>query len=277
MQTYNSEHGKEAILNYYNMLIGTIKIPYKELDMNTKFGNTHIFEFGNPLAPPLILLHGSSMNSAMWFGDVENFVKDYHVFALDMPGEPGKSSEIQYPFDTSDYSDWLLEVINSLNLDKISLIGLSLGGWLATKFSICNLERVSKLVILCPAGIGSQNHEFKEIALSLLPKGKEGLEELFLKINGSTVIPDIVLNFQKLIAAFFNTRKEEIPLFTDEQLASLNMPVLLFVGGKDILLRSDETAERISRLVKNAEIVVFPEKGHSLVGLSLEILAFLNK
>ncbi len=274
---FHTEDGKLTIMNYYDKLIEKIEIPHKQLTVPTEFGSTFVFEFGEPTAEPMILLHGSSMNSAMWFGDIKEFYKQHHVFAIDMPGEPGRSEEIQYPFDTDDYSNWLCSVMDKLNLDKAVIVGISLGGWLATKFAVNHLSRVSKLILLCPAGIGSQNNAFKEIALSLLPKGEEGVNELFRIINGDDDIPELALNYQKVIGRFFNSRTEEIPLFTDQQLEAITVPTFLFIGGKDILLKSDETAQRVKNLIPKADITMYPEKGHSLIGLSKEIMEKISK
>ena len=273
---FHTEDGKLAIMNYYDMLIEKIEIPHKQTTVQTEFGSTFVFEFGEPTSEPMILLHGSSMNSATWFGDIKEFYKQYHVFAVDMPGEPGKSEAIQYAFDTDEYADWLCSVLDKLGLDQAIIVGLSLGGWLAAKFAVKHQSRISKLILLCPAGIGSQNNAFKEIALSLLPKGEEGVNELFRKINGDDDIPELALNYQKLIGMFFNTRKEEIPLFTDKQLQSITVPTFLFVGGNDILLKSEETAQRVKNLVPKADITIFPEKGHSLIGLAKEIIEKIN-
>ncbi|WP_243145970.1 alpha/beta fold hydrolase [Clostridium chromiireducens] len=43
--------------------------------------------------PPLILLHGSGMNSVMWLRDIKEYSRTYRVYAIDMLGEPGKSDE----------------------------------------------------------------------------------------------------------------------------------------------------------------------------------------
>jgi siroheme synthase (precorrin-2 oxidase/ferrochelatase) len=58
------------------------------------------------------------------------------------------------------------------------------------------------------------------------------------------------MNYIKLIAWAFNSRQEPIPIFSDEELSRLLMPLIVFVGKKDIMLRSDETAERIAKLCK---------------------------
>lgn len=277
MKAFRTQEGKQAVIEYYNMLLSKIAIPYKELNLSTRYGNTFLLAAGDEAKEPLILLHGSSMNSAMWIKDMEEMSKHYRVYAVDLPGEPGRSSEEQLPFDTMDYVIWLNDVLKVLNINSVNLVGISLGAWLSAKFSINYPQKVKKLVLLCPAGIGGQNHEFKNIAMSLLPKGEEGVNELFCMINGEKPIPEIMLNYQKLIASVFNVRQETVPIFSDEELGHLIMPSLLMVGEKDIMLNSLETAERYKKQVLNSDIVVLPEAGHSLVGLSKEIIDFLIK
>lgn len=277
MNAYKTPEGKHAVISYYNIMLQKFRIPHEELNINTVCGPTHILAAGKPEHEPLILLHGSSMNSVMWIRDMETFSEHYRVYALDLPGEPGKSSEEQLPLDTLDYVNWLDDVLNVLGINKVNLAGISLGAWLAAKYSIYHPKNVRKLALLCPAGIGGQNHAFKEIAISLLPKGEEGVNELLRMINGGKEIPEIMLNYQKLIAATFNSRQEPIPLFTDKELQRLSMPSLLIVGQKDIMLNSMETAERYGRLVSNSRIEVLSDAGHSLTGLAAEITEFLRQ
>jgi pimeloyl-ACP methyl ester carboxylesterase len=67
-----------------------------------------------------------------------------------------------------------------------------------------------------------------------------------------------------------------MPLFEDEELKRLEMPVLVIVGEKDALLHSRKTAERLSRLLPQATIEVLPDQGHVLIGLQERVLAFLT-
>ena len=276
IKAFKFEIGKSVILDYYDSLLENLTIPYERLNIDTNYGNTFILAAGKLENPPMVLLHGSSMNSAMWIGDIQKLSDNYRIYAPDIPGEPGRSDERQFPIDTLDYSNWLLDVFNALKIDKAILIGASLGAFFTIKFSVNHSDRVNKLVLLCPAGVGFQNQEFKSIAMSLLTKGEKGLNELLAKINGDNPIPEVFLNYQKLIGLFFNSRQETIPIFTDDELKKLTMPCILFVGGKDIMLRSDEIIKRFSELVPHAERVMLKDKGHSLSGLSDEITEFLN-
>ncbi len=113
--------------------------------------------------------------------------------------------------------------------------------------------------------------------MRLLPQGEAGVNELFRLINGGNEIPEVMLNYQKLIAFCFNARQEPIPLFTDEELSRLTMPGIVFLGEKDIMLNSNETAARVRRLLPHFEVVEFPSLGHSLAGQGDDVLGFLVK
>lgn len=277
MKAFKTAEGKQAVIAQYKAMIKEAGVSHEEMYVNTGYGETFLLATGDKDKAPVILLHGSSMNSLMWAKDMERLRKDYRVYAPDLPGEPGRSDEEQLPLDTMDYANWLGEVLDALGIDTVSLVGISLGGWLAAKFAIAHPSRVSKLVLLCPAGIGGQNEAFKDIALSLLSQGEAGADELLRRINGGNTLPERMLGYQKLIASVFNGRQEPIPMFTDEELRRLTMPCLLMVGAKDIMLHSAQTAQRMEAQVPGAKIVLLPEAGHSLTGKAEDIALFLKE
>ena len=273
---FKSEEGKKEVLKYYDMLLTKGSLPHEKLMVNTSYGETFIIGMGKKELPPLVLLHGSGMNSAMWIKEMDEYSQTHRVYAVDMPGEPGKSDERQLPFESDDFSNWLNEVFDALSIDRASIVGISLGAWLGTKFAIKYSDKVDKLVLLCPAGIGAQKKSFifKFLFYSLL--GEKGIDKLYYKINGDKPIPDIMLSYQKLIAKHFNFRRVTIPIFSDNELKKLTMPVALFVGGKDVMLHSEKTANRLGLLLNHAEINFIQEEGHSIVNHGNEIRKFLN-
>lgn len=267
-RAFKTQQGRDEVLKYSDMLLEKLTIPYERLNINTRYGNTFCIAAGDITAPPMVLLHGSSMNSSMWVSDILKYHKKYRVYALDIPGEPGRSDERQLPFTTSDFDDWLNDVFNELSINKAIVIGASLGAWLGAKFAIRYPEKIDKLVLLCPAGIGTQNKKFIFKALFHMIFGEKGIRKLFKIINGDVDMPEIILKFQILIGRNFNTRKEPIPIFSDDEIRRLAMPVFLFVGAKDIMLNSMETVERMKKLVPNARINILPEGGHSIINLT---------
>lgn len=272
---FKSQEGKSAVLKAYNSLLENWMAPNEKLYINTRYGSTFVIASGKKDAPPLILLHGSAMNSIMWAGDVREYSRDYRVYAVDIPGEPGRSDENQLPFEGPAFAEWLKDVYDALSIRKASLIGISLGAWLSVKFSVCYPEKVDKLVLLCPAGIGTQRTSFLFKAMAYMLLGEKGMKKLYKKVNGNQPMPDEMLEYQKLIGKNFNYRREIIPLFSDSELKRLTMPVKLFVGGKDIMFHSEMTAKRLGGLLPHADINVLPEAGHVLINLTGEIAAFL--
>ena len=65
-----------------------------------------------------------------------------------------------------------------------------------------------------------------------------------------------------LIHKNFRPRMVKMPVFSDDALQRLTMPVMAILGGKDVLLDSAATKRRLERNVAHAEIRYFPEAGH---------------
>ncbi|MGL4106679.1 alpha/beta hydrolase [Clostridium sp. LP20] len=276
ISAFKSKEGKRDVIEYYNSFLQNSTFSLEELYVDTEYGKTFIIAAGEKSSPPLVLLHGSAMNSVMWLKDIEKYSVTYRVYAIDMIGEPGKSEETQLPLEDDSYSKWLNEVFNGLTLDKASIIGISLGGWLGTKFAISYPEKVDKLLLISPSGIGPQRKSFLFKCIGHMIFGEKGMDKLYYKVNGNQPIPEKMLKYQKLIGKNFNNRTEIIPIFSDEDIKRLNMPTTLFVGLKDIMLHSDKTAKRLERLLPQAKINICPEAGHTIINLTDEINKFLN-
>jgi pimeloyl-ACP methyl ester carboxylesterase len=273
---FKSQEGKREILKIYDSLLEEWYSPNEKFYINTRYGDTFIIASGKKDAPPLILLHGSAMNSVMWLKDVQEYSRDYRVYAVDIPGEPGKSDENQLPFSGSDFAEWLSDVFNALSIEKASLIGISLGAWLSIKFAVHFSEKVDKLVLISPAGIGPQRKSFLLNVMFHMILGEKGVNRLYKKVNGNQPIPDLMLKYQKLIGENFNYRREIIPLFSDSEIMQLNMPTVLYVGEKDIMLHSEKTAKRLGDLLPHAKVNVIPEAGHVLINLTNSIVGFIE-
>lgn len=273
---FKTQEGRNDVLKGYDIFLDKWASSYEKFYINTRYGKTFIIASGEKSNPPLILLHGSGMNSVMWLSDIEKYSKSYRVYAIDILGEPGKSDESRPLLSGSHYAEWLENVFKELSLEKANVVGISLGAWLAIKFSVSYPEKVSKLVLLCPSGVGPQRSSFifKAIFYTLL--GEKGIDKLYYKINGDQPIPEEMLKYQKLIGKNFNYRRETIPIFSDDELKLLTIPTVLFVGLKDIMLYSDKTARRLESLLPQAEINILNGAGHSNINDVDKIITWLN-
>ncbi|NPV91009.1 MAG: alpha/beta hydrolase [Firmicutes bacterium] len=275
-QVFKSTEGKNRVLAVYDSVLGSWPVPLKEMHIDTRLGCTYVIASGDEASPPLVLLHGTSSNSAFWCGEVVEYARFRRVYAVDIPGEPGRSGDIQHPIKGTDYTGWLLDVWHGLGLDRAALLGVSLGGWAAIGFASRHPERVDRLVLLCPSGVGPQRLSFMFRAIPLMLLGEKGADRIARMVAGGQSIPREALEYSKLISRSFNLRAESVPIYPDAELSQLTMPTLLYAGKKDVLLDSAKTGERLKRLLPRVEAHLLTGQGHILTGLSGEIASFLK-
>jgi pimeloyl-ACP methyl ester carboxylesterase len=277
---YKSAAGEAAVRERYSVMLDHWPVPNERLRLPTSWGETFVMACGPRDAPALILLHGSALNSAMWMGDVASWSQHFRVYAVDMIGEPGFSAPSRPPLASGAYVAWLEEVMAGLGAGRASMVGISLGGWLALEFATNRPERVTALALLCPGGVG-RHRNILFWALPLLMLGSWGRRRLMRRIGGPLLSKDAPPHarafgeFMRLIFTHFRPRKERLPRFGDEALRRLTMPVMAVLGGKDVFIDSAGTRSRLAALVPPAEIHFLPEAGHFLPGQTGPILDFL--
>jgi pimeloyl-ACP methyl ester carboxylesterase len=246
----------------------------------TREGETFIVACGDQNAPPLLLLHGGMANSAMWMGDIAAWAARFRVYAVDVIGEAGLSAPLRPALASDAHALWLDDVMQALSLIQASMVGVSLGGWLALDYATRRPERVESLAVLCPAGVGRQKIGivFKTIPLRMLGRwGRQKAAELVLGKAPENPSPALryFLDFMALIHKNLRPRMVKLPVFSDEALQRLTMPVMAIVGGKDVLMDSAETKRRLEHNVPQAEVHYLPEAGHFIPRQTEPILEFL--
>lgn len=274
---FKSIEGKNSILAVYDSLLEKWPVPFEKINLKTRCGDTFVIVGGDRSLPPLILLHGSSSNSAMWIGDISEYTKYYRVYAVDLPGEPGKSVDIRPDLTTSAYSDWMKDVFDEFKIEKASFVGISLGGWLAIKFALVYPDKINRLVLLCPSGIGPQKASVMLYMLPLKLLGKWGEVKTIKKVMGIKEISEETIEYSRLISKNFSPYMGLVPVFSDEELKRLSSPIMLIVGEKDALLDSKKTAERVKKALPYAQIILLPGAGHGLIDQKERILPFLRE
>lgn len=98
-------------------------------------------------APPLFFLHGIGGNRHNWIGQMTALSDDYACHAWDARGY-GLSDDYDGPLHLADFSADLLRVLDTLEVAKAHLCGLSMGGRILQEFAIRHPERVATLILL---------------------------------------------------------------------------------------------------------------------------------
>jgi pimeloyl-ACP methyl ester carboxylesterase len=85
-----------------------------------------------------------------------------------------------------------------------------------------------------------------------------------------------VAEYLALMFTHFLPRQDRLPVFPDEALRRLTMPLLVIISGRDAMLDSYDTAKRINRIVPHANVTLLPDVAHSIIGQPQPILDFLR-
>jgi pimeloyl-ACP methyl ester carboxylesterase len=279
---YKTSEGQHLVEEQYRRILSYWPVANRQFQVPTRQGDTFVIACGEESAAPILLLHGSLANSASWMGDAASLAQHHRVFAIDVIGEPGLSSPSRPSFKSEAYAHWLDDVMIGLRLDHAALVGVSLGGWLALDYATRRPERIDRMALICPGGVGRQKISIllKAAFFSLCgPWGKRKLREsVFGRVHAD--VSPAARKFGEFIALIHKStrpRRDKLPVFNDAALKRLTMPVLAILGGKDVFLDSVQTRRRIEALLEKAEVRYIADAGHFIPGQGPVIEEFLNR
>ncbi|MBP7401295.1 MAG: alpha/beta hydrolase [Clostridia bacterium] len=272
---FKSEQGRDRILTRYRSLIERLPVPYRERAVPTSFGGTYVLEAGGEELPPVLLLHGSCSNSAMWIGDIGPLSAAHRVLCVDIVGEAGNSAPNRPALSGDGYARWLGEVLDGLGIPKTDLIGNSLGGWIALQFAALYPDRIAHMVLIAPSGIVPTRPSYLLRLLFHAAQGKKGMAALARLMYGSDDVPEEVVEVSTMIMDNYNPIVGALPVLSDERMGRLAMPVLYIVGADDVTADTGKAAERLRRLVPKAQIERIPNHGHVVFDTMDRVVPFL--
>ncbi|WP_247003584.1 alpha/beta fold hydrolase [Halosolutus gelatinilyticus] len=120
-------------------------------------GNCRIaYRRAGTAGPPIVLLHGAGVDDATvsWRHTVDALADEYRVYAPDWPGYGESTGPIEHTIDA--YVDVLDGFLAALPFDRVSLVGISMGGGAALGYALANPDRVDRLVLVNSYGLGGR-------------------------------------------------------------------------------------------------------------------------
>src|SRR5690554_4037953 len=265
----NPTPAKKAYFEAYDKVLQNWGVDYEELYIPTSKGTAHVIISGPKSGEPVVLLHGMSASSTMWYPNAKALSEEFRLFAIDLIIEPGKS------YKTADFEDldavtaWYQEILWALNLESYHLIGTSRGGWLATNLAMQSKRDIRSLILLSPVqtfvwippSTGLIKNIFnvfyskeKQITrtMSTMSAEPENIDEDFLK--------------QYHIAKEHDTLNKfviQMKPFANKEFKKLKMPVLVLVGDNDIM-NNEKSLELIEKHMPYGKGEIIENSGHFL-------------
>jgi pimeloyl-ACP methyl ester carboxylesterase len=217
---------------------------------------------------PLVYFH--SAGGSFWSPFLDKLAERFSVFAPTLPGFGG-SAGLERIDTIHDLVFHAVDVLDALGLERVPIVGLSLGGWLAAELAVHQARRVEKLVLLNAIGLRVDGAPVSEYFFLADPA--EAREILFADPNSVTakgVIPDEPsdeLLSEVLKAREATARVAWNPYFHDPRLAErlyrVKAPTLVVWAAEDRLVPVAH-GEAYARGIARAQLVVVPKTGHAL-------------
>ena len=244
-------------------------------DENTQI---HYLQVGD--GEDVLLLHGIGASVFSWRKVIEDLSEYYKVTAIDLLGfgESGKPKDFIYDLDG--HADTVAQFMQAQGIDKVTLVGSSMGATIGAKVAIDHPQLVRKLVLLAPASdpkrvphwlklpsfhkFGSSLNKFltpwlmQQILKKVVSDHKQinrAMIESYMKpykANDSAT-PGFFLSFNTLM-------DRRLPgLFAD-----LTQPTLVVYGTKDPQV-SEKSVDHLSDIITTAKVVKIADCGHHVM------------
>jgi pimeloyl-ACP methyl ester carboxylesterase len=212
----------------------------------------------------VVFLHGANDQSGAWARVVAPVKARHRVLVPDLPGHGGSGPK-QGPLGVADlYAGVEALMEQEASGARATLVGNSMGGWLAMLYALRHPDRVSAVVLVNGAALRGDGSEAK---VNLLPKTRDEARAAMYAVTSprSGLVPDFILDdlvrrapespLARILAAPF----EEFLL--DGRLGEIQAPVTLLWGADDKILPVSY-AERVAQQLPRARLEAIPGCGH---------------
>jgi 3-oxoadipate enol-lactonase len=222
---------------------------------------------------PMVLLHAFPLNGKMWAPQMEALAGTRRAIAPDYPGF-GYSSLPHIQPDLHYYAERVLELLNRLELERVVLGGLSMGGYVV--FACLKLfpERISAL-ILANTRAGPDTEESKKTRQETIRRVvEEGIEVLLQQQLEDLVAPGTLRNRKDVVEAVRGMILESSPKGvvaalgamrdrpdSTELLGKIHVPTLVISAGEDSIF-PPEIMEEMARMITGSSHLTLPKAGH---------------
>ena len=239
---------------------------------------TRYAQAGSPDAPALIMLHGTGGTWEAFMATLGPHAEHFNCFALDFIGS-GYSEKPARDYEIADYVDQIIGFMDAVGVKRASVIGISLGAWVAIRFASTHPDKVHKVTLNAPFGLADDAEEIggiikrrgkayddpswenvKAIFDSLLYRPEKRIDDLIALRQATYRQPDAKAAAEHVLAVL-GPKYLHKNLITEEECRGIKAPVLVVESLKDRPLFLN-TARRMLQLLPNASHLQLDDVGH---------------
>jgi pimeloyl-ACP methyl ester carboxylesterase len=232
--------------------------------------------------PPLLFIHGLSGAWQNFLENIPHFARDHRVIALDLPGF-GSSPMPPWEISIPAYGRFVRDFCERIGVGRCSLVGNSMGGFIATEVAITDPERVDDLTLISAAGITWARARREPAAVVarmglaasplLLRFHMSGIKRRRLRkgyFQGVFFDPDAIrreMLWENLVPAlnspgYYDAMVTLWGYDIRHRLEEIEVPTLIVWGRNDRVVPVPAALSYAKRIGDNAELVIFDHCGH---------------
>lgn len=235
-------------------------------------------ERGSKSAEPLLLIMGITAPGSVWEPHIVFWEQYFRCIVVDNRGV-GQSDVPAGPYTTALMADDYAGLLENLNIEKVMVVGVSMGSTIAQQLAVRHPEKVTKIVLMCPwarsdnAAKGIFEHivnckrSFKPsqfslyIQLLIFSKASWDNETIALELAQSRAATDLDENpqiFEGLEAQAAACISHNVLL----ELPKIYQPTLV-IGGKEDIFTPEWMANEVACAIPNSELFLYQKCGHA--------------
>lgn len=268
MTIYKHPDSKSIMLALYDKQLHSLNRPFNDIYLETRFGKTHVVEIGNMAGEPLLVFHGGNAATAFGLLSCGFLLDQFHVYAVDTIGHPGKSAETCLSAKNEDYGFWAADVIEGLGYEKMCCYGGSFGAGIISKLMCAAPERIEKAVIEVPSGI--KNAPSIGLVIMMVPMVLFQLTHkdkwLVKCLQPMTLEPcDPSSTLFETVKCIMNHVKIKAGMPTDadpHKMAHYNAPTLVIASELDCMFPASLVIPQAQQIIKDCQTYELKGQGH---------------
>ena len=270
ISVFRKPEGEAHYYAAYDAVLEQWPVPYEDLFVPTRFGDTHVIASGPKDADPLVLLHPAGGGGVIWIRNIQTLSQRYHTYAVDTISETNKSiltCPISLRHQREDFADWIADLFDGLNIENTFMVGNSFGGFLTLNTAYHHPNRLKKIVLISPAAsfvpISAWSWHFLPANLiGFLFDSEKMLLKPYQWIWQDFPAEEGMANLRAATAIAGHARHWSPTVFRDDELRSIQTPTLLLIGDHEVIYKPEDAIRRASRLVPNLKAEIISNANH---------------
>lgn len=247
--------------------------------LTTRSGQSfHYHEAGirSPGKPTIFFLHGSGPGASGYSNFKHNYpvfaAAGHHCLAIDYPGYGYASKPTNVDYSTAFYVQQLYEFLTALGIEQVVPVGNSLGGLLATAYTLAFPSKVPKLILMAPGGLAEGStyipYQVGLHAMFSWVARRPADEASFRSVLSLLVHDPATMDEDAVRERFPIALSQPSEVWTRmrvghhvERLGEIGCPILAFWGAKDKFIPVSHGLVLLER-AKDARLIVSNRCGH---------------